>query len=110
MPSLSFDGERRVLRVAEFAERLCCTDQHVFDLLEEGKLVGVDIAGRVDWMRMPTTAVDALAARFKVPREIVLDTIRATKPARRMARASWRIPVKEGFEAFLNENHSLALR
>ena len=99
-----------MLKVGEFAKRLACTEQHTLDLLEEGKLVGVDISGRYEYLNIPAAAVDALAARFKVPREIVLDTIHATKPARRMARAFWRIPVKEGFEAFLKENHSLGSR
>ena len=109
MPSLSADlAGRTVLRVGELAKRLSCTDQHVLNLLEEGRLAGVDIAGRTDWLRIPTAAVDALAARLKVPREVILETIRQTPPARRTGRHSWRIPIKEGFEAFVQENHSLS--
>jgi hypothetical protein len=107
-PSLGFGADRRVLRVGEFAERVCCTDQHVIDLLEEGKLAGVDISGRFEYLNIPAAAVDALAARCKLPREVILETIRATKPARRMTRSHWRIPIKEGFERFLAENHSMA--
>lgn len=110
LPSLGFGKDRTVLTVSEFADRVRVTEQHTIDLLEEGKLVGFDIAGRHDYMRVPTTAIDALAARFKVPREIILDVIRSSRPGRNAGRAFWRIPVKEGFEAFLRENHSMSTR
>jgi hypothetical protein len=103
--SLAFPADRRVLTVGEVAPVWRCTEQHVIDLLEEGKLAGFDIAGRHDYMRIPTAAIAAFAARFNVTPDAVLDIIRAVKPSRRTARAHWRIPV-EGYQGFLNENHS----
>jgi len=106
LPSLGFDEDRTVLYVGEFAKRLRITEQHTIDLLEEGKLVGVDIAGRHDYVRVPATAIDALAKRTGLKREEIVETMRSAKPQRSTGRAFWRIPVKEGFEAFLRENHS----
>ena len=109
-PSLGFEKDRTVLYVGEVAERWSVSEQHVINLLEEGKLNGFDIAGRHDYLRVPATAVDALATRFSVPRETVLEILRSAKPARGTGRAFWRVPVKEGFELFMRDNHSLALR
>jgi hypothetical protein len=109
-PSLSFDKDRTVLYVGEVAKRWSVTDQHVIDLLEEGKLHGFDIAGRQEFLRVPASAVDALAAKFNVPREVIVETMRSAPPTRHTGRAFWRVPVKEGFEAFMKENHSLASR
>ncbi len=36
---------RRVLTVTELAARWGCTDQHVHDLIEEGKLQAIDVGG-----------------------------------------------------------------
>jgi len=99
-----------VLYVAEVARKWSVTEQHVIDLLEEGKLAGFDIAGRHEYMRVSTAAIEALAARFKVKPDEVLSIIAAAKPQRTTSRAFWRIPVKEGFEAFMRENHSLNSR
>lgn len=43
--SLDFPG-RTTLYPYECAERIRCTTNHIYDLIEEGKLVGIDISGR----------------------------------------------------------------
>jgi excisionase family DNA binding protein len=45
-PSLSFDPSRTVLSVQEVARKLRISEQHVIDLIDEGKLRGVNIAGK----------------------------------------------------------------
>lgn len=105
-PSLSFPPDRKVLLVSEVSSRLSVSDQHVLDLIKEGKISAVDLAGKCDWVRMPAQAIDALAARFNVSRAVVLKTIADTKPVERVGRHRLRIPVKEGYEAFLRENLS----
>ena len=57
-PSLSFPG-RKTLYVSEVADRLGCTDQHIMDLIEEGKLQAVNIGGatRKFW-RIPVEAYE----------------------------------------------------
>lgn len=44
-PSLAFPADRKNLRVEEIALRLDCTTQHVLDLIEEGKMRAINIAG-----------------------------------------------------------------
>ncbi len=44
-PSLAFPRDRRMLYVFEIATKLGCSVQHVLDLIEEGKLVAIDISG-----------------------------------------------------------------
>jgi hypothetical protein len=44
-PSLAFPKERRVLYVFEVAEMLRITERHVIDLIEEGKIKALNIAG-----------------------------------------------------------------
>jgi hypothetical protein len=109
IPSLAFDKDRSVLVVGEVALKWRVTDQHVIDLLEEGKLNGFDIAGRHDYIRVPAAAIDKLASQFRVPRESIMTLMTEAKPNRTTGRAHWRIPVKEGFEAYMRENHSLNL-
>lgn len=104
-PSLAFDKDRTVLYVAEFAARLRVSEEHVIDLIEEGKVHAVNISGKHEYLRVPAAAVDALAAKFNVPREQIIEVMKSA-PATPTTRAHWRIPVKEGFEAFLRENHS----
>lgn len=105
-PSMAFPSDRKVLVVGEVAPLFRCTEQHVIDLLEEGKIAGFDIAGRHDYLRVPTAAVTVLARKFNVTPEVILDMIRAVKPTRQTSRAYWRIPV-EGYTGFLRENHSM---
>ena len=70
-PGLLFPG-RQVLYVFEVAERLCITEQHVLDLIEEGKIKGVKVAGvnatdRKYW-RIPNEAYEKyLAENLSVP-------------------------------------------
>jgi len=59
-PSLQFPG-RNSLRPQEIAERLQITTQHVFDLIEEGKIRAVNIAGANNisdrrYLRIPVEA------------------------------------------------------
>lgn len=107
-PSIAFPEDRRVLTVAEVAPRWRCSEQHIIDLLEEGKLAGFDIAGRHDYMRLPTAAIAVLAKRFGVTAGAILDIVRSVKPGRQTSRAHWRIPV-EGYEGFLRENNSFSV-
>lgn len=62
-PSLRFDPSRTVLYVFEVAARLRVTEQHVVDLIEEGKLRAVNIAGENasgrKYYRIPPEAFDA---------------------------------------------------
>ena len=104
-PSLAFDKERTVLYVGEFAARCRISEEHVIDLIEEGKLAAFNIAGRHEYLRVPAAVVDALAQKFGVPRETIVEVMKSA-PATPTTRAHWRIPVKEGFETFLRENHS----
>lgn len=57
--NLLFPG-RTVLYVSEVAEKLEVTEQHVFDLIEEGKLHAVNVGGgtRKFW-RIPVSAYQA---------------------------------------------------
>lgn len=43
---IAFPG-RSLLLISEVSKALKCTNQHVIDLVEEGQLVAVDIAGPV---------------------------------------------------------------
>jgi hypothetical protein len=104
--SIAFPKDRTVLYVGEVAAAWRVSDQHVVDLLTEGKLAGFDVAGRHEYVRMPVAAIDALANRFRVPREIVVSVIETARPVKATTRSFWRIPVREGFEAFMRENHS----
>jgi excisionase family DNA binding protein len=56
-PSIAFPPDRRMLTVAEVAERLRVTDQHVLDLIDEGQLQAINIGGanRKFW-RIPVEA------------------------------------------------------
>lgn len=63
---------RATLKVAEVAEALRCDDQHIFNLVEEGRLTGIDIrngdlitspkqlpkGSRRRWLRIPVSAYD----------------------------------------------------
>lgn len=62
-PSLKFDPSRTVLYVFEVAQKLRVTEQHVVDLIEEGKLRAVNIGGEHasgrKFYRIPPEAFDA---------------------------------------------------
>jgi hypothetical protein len=104
--SLAFPKDRKVLMAGEVALRWGVSDQHVLDLLEAGQLHGFDISGnRKEFIRIPAAAVDAIAARFGVPREFIQKIIDSTPAQRKTTRANWRIPV-EGYDAFIQENRS----
>jgi excisionase family DNA binding protein len=44
-PSLAFPRDRKMLYVHEVAERLSVTQQHVIDLIDEGKIRAINVAG-----------------------------------------------------------------
>lgn len=106
-PSLLFPPDRKVLRVAEIAPIIRISENHVIDLLEEGKMLGIDVAGRHEYLRVPRSAITELARVAKLPEEAILKLIRDHKPVYQTSRAHWRIPV-EGYRQFLAENSSLA--
>ena len=109
-PSLAFPKDRSVLTVGEVAAKWEVSDRHVIDLIEEGKLVAFDIAGRHDYVRVPMAALDEFARRLGLTREEVLGIIAAKRPQLNgSGRAFYRVPVIEGFNAFMKENNSLAL-
>lgn len=62
-PSLAFPKDRTVLYVGEVALKLRVTEQHVLDLIDEGKLRAINIAGvnATDrkFYRIPVEAWDA---------------------------------------------------
>lgn len=110
VPSIAFPKGRTVLLVDEVAARWRVSSRHVINLIEEGKLSAFDIAGRHDYVRAPMAAIDELARRCGISRLEVLQLVTSKKPKLiSSARSFWRIPVVEGFHAFMKENHSLAL-
>ena len=109
-PSLAFAKDRTVLTVGEVATRWEVSDRHVIDLIEEGKLVAFDIAGRHDYVRVPMAALEILSRKAGMSVEQARGIIAANRPQLSgSGRAFYRVPVKEGFEAFMKENHSLSL-
>jgi excisionase family DNA binding protein len=44
-PSLAFDRDRKALMPAEVASRLNVSVEHVYDLIAEGKMRGVNVTG-----------------------------------------------------------------
>ena len=97
--------DRSVLYVREAAELLRVTEQHVIDLIAEGKLAAVDIAGRGHYVRASMDAMLAISARSGIPVDTLLEIVRTTKPSRVSSRSHYRIPV-DAYRAFLGENHS----
>ena len=61
--SIAFPADRKVLRVAEVAASLDISEEHVLDLIDEGKLQAVNIGGheRRYW-RIPIEAYQAFIA------------------------------------------------
>ena len=109
-PSLAFPRDRTVLTVGEVAAKWEVSDRHVIDLIEEGKLAAFDIGGRHEYLRVPLTALDDLARDLGITREQLLRRIAAKRPQLSgSGRAFYRVPVVEGYQAFMKENHSLAL-
>ncbi len=108
-PSLGWPKDRTVLMVGEVAAKLRVTDQHVIDLIAEGKIAAVDIAGRQNYVRVPMDAIEDFARLLKMDTPTLLARIQSPKPKVGSGRAFWRIPVVEGFNAFVRENNSLAV-
>ena len=108
-PSLAFPKDRSVLYVGEVALKLRVTDQHVIDLITEGKMAAVDIAGRQSFVRVPQAALEELADRLGITLATLLQIIGRHRAKVGVGRAFWRVPVVEGFNAFIRENHSLAV-
>ena len=89
-PSLDFPG-RVTLKPEEIAERLGVTPKHIYDLIEEGEICAVDLAGKGALRRYP-----------KIPLESYRDFIvaRLTGPRRRELLAAMPKPT---LRALLNE-------
>jgi hypothetical protein len=105
--SLAISNRRFVLKVNEIAASWRCSAQHTIDLIEEGKLNAFNVAGFYEYLRVPVAALDEIALAAKIPRETLLQIIAGVKPVRRSSREHWRVPVKEGFSAFIQENQAL---
>ena len=108
-PSAAFQKDRTFLTVGEVAGKWEVSDRHVVDLIEEGKLVAFDIAGRHDYVRVPMAAINDIAQRLGMKPETLLGIIGSKRPQIGSGRAFYRIPVIEGYHGFMKENHSLAL-
>ena len=109
-PSMAFPKDRSVLTVGEVAARWEVSDRHVVDLIEEGKLVAFDIAGKRSYVRVPVDAIPQIAKSLGIKADTLLAALqnaRATRPANVSGRAFYRVPVVEGYTAFMRENHSL---
>lgn len=60
-PSLEFDRSRQRLTVAEVMQKLCCSKQHVINLIDCGKLRAVDIGtGAHRYYVIPREAYDEM--------------------------------------------------
>jgi hypothetical protein len=105
--SLAFPKDRKVLSVKEVAAVWDVSENHVINLLEEGKLAGFDVAGRVEYIRVPIDALAALAAHFGVQEAQIREVIAKVCPPKSNARSRWRVPV-ESYKRFMSENHSEA--
>jgi hypothetical protein len=109
-PSLAFPNGRSVLTVGEVAEKWRVTEQHVLNLITEGKLAAFDIAGKQDYVRAPISAIEKISQETGTNVPTLLEIIRNAKAKLHVGRAHWRIPVQEGFVGFMRENHSLVGR
>jgi hypothetical protein len=103
-PSLSPSGSRLVMTVSETAHAWRVSDQHIIDLLDEGKLNGFNISGRYDYLRVPVKAIHEIASLSGVPVDQVLRVIGQVKSLPNKHRAHWRIPIIEGYSAFIQDN------
>jgi excisionase family DNA binding protein len=99
----------RLLTVGEVAAQLQVTDRHVVNLIEEGSLAAIDVAGNRHAFLMPLAAIPKLASRLDVRTEQLVEFIRTVKPAdNRSRRALWRVPV-ENYTAFMEKRSSMNL-
>ena len=104
-PSLAFPADRRVLTVSEVADRWGCSQQHIIDLLEEGKLAGFDISSPNEFVRVSRVWFEALSRRLNLDHETLLYQAACILPNKRTPRSHWRIPV-EGYKDFIRSGHS----
>ena len=105
-PSAAFHKDRTFLTVGEVADKWEVSEQHVIDLIEEGKLAAFDMAGQQSYVRTPMSAIVWIADRLGMQTETLLDLIRSKRPVAARGRSRYRIPVVEGFIAFMKENHA----
>lgn len=103
--SLAFPPGRQTVMVREIAAKWRVSEQHVINLIESGRLAAVDVAGKFEFVRVPKDAIAALAKLAKTSPEKVLEVIQQT-PQRPVKgkRSSYRVPVVEGYETFIQEN------
>lgn len=107
----TFPGDKKFLTVGEVAGHWSISSRHVIGLIEEGRLAAFDIAGRYYYVRASGAAIKEIGRRLNMPPEAVLTIIRAAKPRFiGTRRAFWRVPVVEGYQVFMRENHSLNLK
>lgn len=105
-PSLAFPKDRTALYVSEVAKKLQISEQHVIDLIAEGKIAAIDISGRQNYVPVPMDAIEDIARRLGMGKDTLLNLIRSHKAKGGAGRAHWRIPV-ESFHRYLVENCSM---
>lgn len=103
--SFLFPKDRTVLYVAEVAKKLCVSEQHVSDLIEEGRLQALDISGGDD---CTTLFIAEIASALKCSPDVVRDAIAAARAKQKTTRRYWRIPI-EAYNDFLKKHHSFAI-
>lgn len=100
--------DRAVLTITECARLWNVTSRHVTGLIEEGELVAIDVSGRRNRVSIPSSALSKLATRAGVTLEQLLEYIQAVTPAASTGnRALWRVPIVEGYGAFMQKRQSL---
>jgi hypothetical protein len=106
--SLAFPKDRQVLYLGEMALKLRVTDQHVGDLIEEGEIQAINIAGAdADWFRAPVSFLKLVSERSGLSEEVLARLLAQsrTRGSNLNGRKFWRIPV-EAYTAFLQRRHS----
>lgn len=100
---------RFVLNVAEVAAAWHVTQTHITNLIEEGQLSAIDVAGNLESHPVPKAALNQLAVRLKVTPEQLWEFIRTFESVGPKKRHLWRVPV-ESYTAFMEKRHSLNLK
>lgn len=94
---------RSSLYVHELARLWRCTAKHIADLIEEGKLGAVDVAGDCNVFE---TFTSALAKHLKVKPAAARKALAAAQRDLKPSRRHWRVP-QAAYTDFLTRNHSL---
>ncbi|MDB6125478.1 MAG: hypothetical protein JWQ71_4471 [Pedosphaera sp.] len=110
--SLGFPKDRSVLSIRDLAIKLDVTNQHVGDLIEEGKILAINVGGAgLEWFRAPLDFLKLISKRTGLDEETLMQLLEqsrasGTKPGTHV-RKSWRIPV-ESYIAFLKQQNSFS--